>query len=83
MLDIRNGAPGEQHILAFGSGCFVSSSSNAGPQPMFTRQSESESVCRFCSTTIRTDRYTPLDAVEEIHADVCLVKPEISWLEAA
>jgi hypothetical protein len=29
----------------------------------------------YCQQTIRTDRYTPLEEVEDIHADVCLQKP--------
>ena len=46
------------------------------PQPpQFTRKSESESVCLSCMSTIRSDRCTPLDVAEDIHSDVCLVKP--------
>ncbi len=45
------------------------------PSQEFSRKSEAESVCQYCSQTIRTDRYTPLDEVEDIHADVCLQKP--------
>jgi hypothetical protein len=44
------------------------------PSEQFSRKSEAESVCLYCSQTIRTDRYTPLDEVEDIHADVCLQK---------
>jgi hypothetical protein len=29
----------------------------------------------YCQQTIRTDRYVPLEEVEDIHADVCLQKP--------
>jgi len=29
----------------------------------------------YCFQTIRTDRYAPLEYVEDIHADVCLQKP--------
>ena len=47
-------------------------------QLRFARRSETESVCIFCSTTIRTDRYRPLEDAEDIHADVCLVKPDSS-----
>jgi len=45
------------------------------PSQEFTRKSEAESICMYCSQTIRTDRYTPLEEVEDIHADVCLQKP--------
>ena len=41
----------------------------------FTRKSEAESVYMYCQQTIRTDRYVPLEEVEDIHADVCLQKP--------
>ncbi len=46
------------------------------PQPPFTRRSEKESICTYCSLTIRADRYTPLEYLEDIHADVCLVRPD-------
>jgi hypothetical protein len=52
------------------------SSTNPDPQPTFTRRSEQESTCTFCSLTIRADRYTTLQDAEEIHADVCLVRPD-------
>jgi hypothetical protein len=48
------------------------------PNQEFTRKSEAESVCMYCSQTIRTDRYTPLEELEDIHADVCLQKPRSS-----
>ncbi len=48
------------------------------PSQEFSRKSEAESVCQYCSQTIRTDRYTPLDEVEDIHADVCLSKPNLA-----
>jgi len=44
-------------------------------KPQFTRRSETESICMYCFQTIRTDRYAPLEYVEDIHADVCLQKP--------
>jgi len=28
-----------------------------------------------CFQTVRADRYTPLEEVENIHADVCLLRP--------
>jgi hypothetical protein len=40
----------------------------------FTRRSETESICTHCFQTVTTDRYTPLEEVESIHADVCLQK---------
>jgi len=43
--------------------------------PRFTRKSEAESICMYCFQTIRTDRYAPLEEVEDIHADVCLQNP--------
>jgi hypothetical protein len=49
---------------------------NSDPQPTFTRRSEKESVCVFCFLTIRSDDYTTLQDAEEIHADVCLVRPD-------
>ena len=49
------------------------------PQPLrFARKSETQSTCMFCFQTVRTDRYVPLEEAEDIHADVCLVKPESS-----
>lgn len=49
---------------------------SADPQPIFNRRSETESVCTFCSLSIRADKYVPLKDAEEIHADVCLAKPD-------
>ncbi len=50
---------------------------NPDPRPNnFTRRSETESTCMFCFLTIRADRYTPLQEAEEIHADVCLMRPD-------
>lgn len=45
------------------------------PSQEFTPKSETESICTYCFQTIRTDRYTPLEEVEDIHADLCLHKP--------
>ena len=42
--------------------------------PQFARQSERESICTYCSQTIKTDQYAPLEYVEDIHADVCLFR---------
>jgi len=46
------------------------------PKPIFNRRSETESICTFCSLTIRGDKYVSLGDAEEIHADVCLAKPD-------
>jgi hypothetical protein len=52
------------------------SSPTLDPEPKFTRRSEKESICVYCFLTIRADSYTPLEYVEDIHADVCLVRPD-------
>ena len=52
------------------------SDTNPEPESKFTRRSEQESTCIFCFLTIRADRYTALKDAEEIHADVCLVRPD-------
>ena len=52
------------------------SDTNSDPESKFIRRSEQESTCMFCFLTIRADRYTPLQDAEEIHADVCLVRPD-------
>jgi len=57
----------------------MSTPGNASPDPQpknFTRRSETESICMFCFRTIRADRYLPIEEAEEIHSDVCLVRPE-------
>jgi hypothetical protein len=43
--------------------------------PEFTRQSETESVCKHCCRTVATDHYAPLEVAESIHSDVSLHKP--------
>jgi hypothetical protein len=53
----------------------MSSQESPDTKPQFTRRSEAESICTYCFTTVRTDRYTPLEEAEDIHADVCLQKP--------
>ena len=53
----------------------MSTPGQPAPSQEFTRKSEAESVCMYCQQTIRTDRYAPLEEVEDIHADVCLQKP--------
>jgi len=52
----------------------MSSHESPEKRPEFTRQSETESICMYCSQTIRTDRYAPLEYVEDIHSDVCLAR---------
>jgi len=52
----------------------MSSHESTDTKPEFTRQSERESICMYCFQTIRTDRYAPLEYVEDIHADVCLAR---------
>ena len=48
------------------------------PDPQkFFRQSETESICMSCFLTIRTDRFIPLEEVEDIHADLCLMRPDL------
>ena len=42
----------------------------------FRRRSENESVCKSCFLTIRADENTALEDVEDIHADVCLMKAD-------
>jgi hypothetical protein len=54
----------------------MSQPENANPQPRFSRRSERESICMFCFVSVQTDRYVPLEEVEDIHADVCLVRPD-------
>jgi hypothetical protein len=44
-------------------------------QPRFIRRSETESICRLCSGSIKVERHTVLEEAEDIHADVCLVRP--------
>ena len=29
----------------------------------------------FCFLTVKEDRYTPIEEAEDIHADVCLMRP--------
>jgi hypothetical protein len=43
---------------------------------VFVRRSDTESICTLCSFSIRTIRSAALEEAEEIHADVCLVRPD-------
>jgi len=55
----------------------MSAPQNPDLQPkQFTRRSETESICRFCFQTVTADRYVPLEEAENIHADVCLIRPD-------
>ena len=51
------------------------SGQQADTNSQFTRKSEKESICAYCFQTVKTDRYAPLEKAEDIHADVCLSKP--------
>ena len=54
----------------------MSTLGNSDPEATkFTRRSETESICNSCFVTLRADRYSPIEVAEEIHADVCLVRP--------
>ena len=53
----------------------MSSPQNPDPQ-QFTRRSETESICRYCFVAVHADRYLPLEEAEDIHADLCLVRPD-------
>jgi hypothetical protein len=52
----------------------MSSQNSPDTKPEFTRRSDTESVCMCCFQTIKTDCYAPLEYVEDIHADVCLMR---------
>jgi len=55
----------------------MSTIGNSDPQSTkFTRRSEKESICNSCFVTLRADRYMPIEVSEEIHADVCLLRPD-------
>ena len=54
----------------------MSTPQNPDPQPSkFLRRSETESICLLCFLTIKADRFLPIDVSEDIHSDVCLVRP--------
>lgn len=60
----------------------MSSQEPTGENPNFTRTSETESMCTHCFQAVRTDPYTPLKVVEDIHADVCLARVQSAMLYA-
>ena len=49
---------------------------NANSQNRFIRRSETESTCTVCSRSITTEQSTVLAVAEDIHADVCLARPD-------
>ena len=54
----------------------MSDTENTNSQSRFTRRSDTESICTFCSVSIKANRYTVLEEAEDIHADVCVVSPD-------
>jgi len=55
----------------------MSATSKPDPQPQrFIRRSETESICASCFVSVRTDQYLPIEVAEDIHGDVCLVRPD-------
>ena len=46
-------------------------------QPGFDRRSDMESVCNSCFTTIKADRYMPIEVAEDIHMDLCLLRRDL------
>jgi hypothetical protein len=59
-----------------GSEEFMDETGNASSQTGFVRQSETESICTGCSRSIKTERSAFLELAEDIHADVCLARPD-------
>ena len=53
----------------------MSSQDSSDAKPQFTRKTETESICMFCFSTVRGDQYVHVEEAEDIHADVCLMKP--------
>ena len=49
---------------------------NPNSQTRFVRRSDTESTCTICSRSITTERSTVLAIAEDIHADVCLARPD-------
>jgi len=54
----------------------MSETENANSQTRFIRRSDTESTCTICSRSITTERSTVLEVAEDIHADVCLARPD-------
>jgi hypothetical protein len=57
------------------SGVGMNTKDPAQTPPAFTRKSETESICMSCFATVKGDRYAPVEEAENIHSDVCLMKP--------
>jgi 1,2-phenylacetyl-CoA epoxidase PaaB subunit len=49
---------------------------NANSQTRFIRRSDTDSICAFCSSSIRTERSTVQEEAEDIHSDVCLARSD-------
>jgi hypothetical protein len=50
---------------------------NSNPQrSQFTRRSDTESICNSCFIMLKADRYMPIEVAEEIHMDLCLLRPD-------
>ncbi len=54
----------------------MSTSGQPLPSPKFTRKSETESICMFCFSTVRGDQYKTLEDAEDIHVNICLLRPD-------
>ena len=54
----------------------MANTENGSLQTGFIRRSDTESICTVCSSSIRTQQSTVLKVAEEIHADVCLARPD-------
>jgi hypothetical protein len=49
---------------------------NPHSEPRFIRRSDTESTCTVCFRSISTERPAVLAEAEDIHADVCLARPD-------
>ena len=54
----------------------MADSETVNSQSRFIRQSDTASTCTVCSRVITTERSTVLEVAEDIHADVCLTRPD-------
>ncbi len=55
---------------------FIMDNKASTTQQCFVRESETESVCMACDATLRADPCLPIAVMEEIHADLCLIRPD-------
>ena len=46
------------------------------PHPEFLRRSDTESMCPLCFETVRADQFHTLSEMEQMHAAVCLQRPD-------